>query len=110
MTIKDFSPGQTVYILSNKNIYERKVKSIGRKYVKIESNWDEKFEECDERNNFLVSSNSWGAHDRLFASRKDIDDYMEQEELKRQLCCEVHSWTQNLSLDQLRRINAIINE
>lgn len=110
MTIKDFSPGQTVYILSGKYISERKVKSVGRKYVKIESNWDERFSETDDSNNFLVSSNTWGAQDRLFASIEDYNDYKEQEELKRKLLCDVHSWTQKLSLDQLRRINAIINE
>lgn len=110
MTIKDFSPGQTVYILSKDHVTERKVNSVGRKYVKIESNWDERFSETDESNNFLVSSNTWGAQDRLFASREDIDDYKEQEELKRKLLRDVHSWTQKLSLDQLRRIQAIIDE
>ena len=107
MQLKDFTPGQTVYLLSGKYVSECKVKSIGRKYitVSIGVNHDEKFAILNEKDCYLIDTRGWGDRGYLFTSKEAIEDYKEQKELKRKLCYDVHSWTQELSLDQLRRIN-----
>lgn len=69
MTIKDFTVGQTVFLLNeNKGrtrgpvITERTVAKIGRKYVTLNGVWEEKFEDCGseyliEHTNFERRSN-----------------------------------------------------
>lgn len=110
MKLKDFSVGQTVYVLSGKHISEWTVKTVGRKYITVTAgaNWDEKFEVLDERDNFLVDAREWGDRGYLFTSREDIHDFLECKELQRKLSCNAYTWIKALPLEQLRAVAAII--
>lgn len=106
--------GQTVYIepvgnaaRNGKDIIETKISKIGTKYIETE-----KF--CD-RHKFNISDGKekdtgygYGYNYILHLTKQEIEDEKERQELLRDLH---YDWYHlNLTLDQLRKIKAIIEE
>lgn len=107
--------GQTVYIRpagnaarSNKNIIETKISKIGKKYIETEHFGD--------RNKFNISDGKekdtgygHGYDYILYLTRQEIEDEKEEGALLSHFnCCNWYRF--NLTLDQLRRVKAIIEE
>lgn len=85
VTIKDFTKGNTVYILTRnfgRNtkpvITETTVKSVGKKYVTI-SAWDRKFKNSDSE--YLYEAVTYGESDLLFKTEQEAKDYIEKKRL-----------------------------
>lgn len=111
MTLKDFSPGQTVYTLSEGNvIVDRRVKSVGRKYVTLEGVWEEKFYVNNEDDGFLTEHINYGYHKLLFSSKENIDMYIKKKQLRNFISRNINNCLKNMSFDQLRRIYNIMEE
>lgn len=121
MNIKDFKPGQEVFVLSttkgrevHHNIRKYIVKSVGRKYVKVATedypNLTINFckQEYD-RGEYLVENRDWGDRTRLFASLQAVNDEIEREALKSWLRGAAE-WNkiQSYTLDQLRAVRDIL--
>lgn len=88
MTLKDFTTGQTVYELETEKPYalrERKVKSVGRKYVTLESNWTEKFGVEDYEPNALVEKRDWGSRSLLFPDKNSLELYQEDKKCTKEI-------------------------
>lgn len=115
MTIKDFTVGQTAYMVSNSNevfrIIELTVTKIGRVYLTAGTLWSRKFyvpefgfDEC------LREKGTRGYQDLLFRTRQDAEDYLE----KRSLCKELQKTFGSgggyrYTLAQLRAVKQIID-
>lgn len=113
MERKDFEIGQTVYIEPvcyttryGTDIIETKISKIERKYIETE--------EFGDRHKFNISDGTdenrgYGGYGYLlYLTRQEMDDKNERQELLRNL---QRDWYHlNLTLDQLRRIKAIIEE
>ncbi|WAK79459.1 hypothetical protein [Clostridium phage Maintenon] len=106
--------GQTVYIeptgnsaRNGKEIIETKISKIGTKYIETEH--------FGKRTKFNISDGKekdtgygYGYDYILYLTKKEIEDKNEREELLGDLR---YDWYRlNLTLDQLRRIKAIIDE
>lgn len=115
MNIKDFKPGQEVYVFSTKsgwtvNHTAKKyiVRSVGRKYVKV-STEDfpdtviEFFKKKGADENYLTENQDWGDKRRLFISLQAANDEIEKEALIKWLRVAT-SWgrIESYSLRQLR--------
>lgn len=86
MTIKDFKPGQEVFVLSttrgqtvNHAIRKYIVKSVGRKYVKVATEdfpnltVDFRKQEYDS-GDYLIENKDWGERMKLFSSLQAAND------------------------------------
>lgn len=119
MTIKDFKPGQTVYVLSRTRgrktehfIKRCTVVSVGRKYVKAAPegglNPDEFFLK-EENDNYLTENITWREQTKLFLTEAAVNDDIEKDMLRGWLrnaveCYKINSYT----LEQLRAIRKIL--
>lgn len=119
MTIKDFKVGQTVFITgSDRGVTgispttrAEKVTKVGRKYVTIRGNWEMQFEETGEGCPFLLEKKGYGAPKLLFPTRAALDEYREQQELKRWLRDATgYGKIERYTADQLRRVKEILEE
>lgn len=118
MTIKDFKPGQTVYILymkkgynSNPELFTRKVAKVGRKY--ITDDWDCRFCEWDvllsedRKTHVFLEDCRFGEKGFLFARKEEAEDWIELDKLEKWLAtirCYNHPYT----IEQLRKVKEIL--
>ena len=126
---KDFKAGQNVYLRinigsnaarhidkSNKDawIIEKVVKSVGKKYITVTNNIDDKWGEIkfDVTNDFRQVYTYGGADYSLYLSKQDIYDDMECERLYGKIRDKFSGWNtkENFSLEQLQLICEIINQ
>lgn len=114
ISLSDFSVGQTVVVfgeLGRRGVRRATVEAIGRKYVTISDGWGAKFYVNHAEDDCLTEQCRYGAPATLFPSERAYAERVEKEGLRkfvRNAC----DWPNNgkLSLDQLRRIAAIIQE
>ena len=90
----------------SRDIIETTVSKIGRKYFECEGMWSIKFFIDTLGDN----SGQYCSSYKGYLSKQDILDEEESEKILRILQKEFDRFTSNLNLDQLRRINDIINE
>lgn len=87
-------------------ISEYKIKKIGNKYFTVDNRWNAEFE--------IVSGfqkNGFNGGEKAYLSKQYIYDEEEFLDLERKLEANFHwSTCKKLSLDQLRRINKIVEE
>lgn len=117
MTIKDFNPGQTIYVVYMKKGYnakpeicERKVVKVGRKYITDDR--DCRFYETDiimddHRTHVLLEDREFGEKGYLFASKEEADSWIELDKLEKWLStirCYNHPYT----VEQLRKVKEIL--
>lgn len=120
MKIKDFKPGQTVFVLTRTRgrttehfIKRYKVVSVGRKYVKAapEESLTHPTEYYlnNETDDYLTENKDWGDRGRLFPTEEAVNNDIEKDMLR--------SWvrkaTDNYKLDtytleQLRAVRKIL--
>ena len=106
--------GQKVYLKSHRlrNIIVKEyfIKTIGRKYITV---WDGKADWTEEQfhKDTLRQKTHYAPDLYLYFSMQDINDEEETNDLNRKIGDKFNSINRSgLSLDQLRRINAIIEE
>lgn len=113
MTLKDFKPGQTAYVLSERrgmatrySIEECTVVSVGQEYVKTQS---KEFRKDDVTDEYLTENIDWGYREKLFLTKEAVNDYIEKTELQHWFNMAT-SWPKilNYSLSQLRAIKKIL--
>lgn len=117
MTIKDFIVGQPVCVLSFRRhmkqeplYHETTVVKVGRKYVTIIYG-NKQFEKRTNIDFALLEHVDWGYPSYLFPSRKDAEEFVERNELAQWISTATRSSYQfQYSLDQLRRVKAILTE
>lgn len=85
------------------------VVKIGRKYVTINGNWGLKFKEVNKSRPYLVEHTEYGSPRLLFPSRKEVNNYIEREELKTWVRTAV-AWDKidRYTLAQLREVKRIL--
>ena len=132
MKKSDFKKGQTVYLLviegSNayrisgyeKRPFEERIKeapvvSVGSKYITVEiGNIVASQIKFNIENNFNQEVDAGGRNYDIFLNRQDVYDYQEKKDLIKEIRDAFNSslWFDHskYSLDQLRRIKAILNE
>ncbi len=119
MNKSDFNKGQIVYLkyIGDRrygvigDILEATVKSVGSKYITtINGDWNtERKFEID--NDFRESYTIGGSDYQLFLSRQQIEDENESTLIQDKLRKFIGSYGRiKLTLDQLRRIEAVIDE
>ena len=119
MTIKDFAPGQAVFVVerirATREKYQVKrmiVKTIGRKYVKASvegSSCVDEFYHREEHDNYLTENRDWGDPALLFATEESAADYFERERQKTWIMQHVsRSKLDNFSTEQLLEIRKIM--
>lgn len=109
MDIRDFKVRQTVYRIdrarNKEEVKEETVTKVGRKYVYAGTMYVErKFCLLDDEDRYLTEDKDWGSQDLLFASKEDLDGYLEYQELQK--------WKRSVSymsltIDQLRAMKDI---
>lgn len=119
MDIKKFVVGQTAYVIGDgssrkmKHEYtEATVTKVGRVYVtvKIAGNWPMMFQDEGTHDPFLIEKTEYGGKRMLFQSKKDVEEWVERQELKRELRTAL-DWSNidRLSIEQLRYIKKVID-
>lgn len=118
MKIKDFSVGQTVFILGERirsrgelHIVKAEVAKEGRKYVTISGRWAAQFKGTAESLPYLVEQTEYGSPRFLFPSEQALNEYREWEELK-DWVRKMTGWDKinRYTLDQLRAVKKILEE
>lgn len=107
MNIKDFKPGQTVYILSRERaqtITERVVKSVGRKYVTLLVNWDEQYYVRNDTEGFLVEKVDVGYSKYLFSTKEELELHIERAKLETKIKRDILNVIDKMEIAQLRQI------
>lgn len=109
--LSDFTPGQVVIVSDGRRSpTSRKatVKHIGRKYVTLEGNWQQKFyvgyeEDC------LVEKSEYGASSFLYPTEEAYQRAMHRAELEMKLR-NAFDWSNisKLTYEQLKQLDAII--
>lgn len=115
MQIKDFSVGQTVFVVGNKRnmsgaeVQKAEVARVGRKYVTIKGRWTERFKEPDGVAPYLVEQAECGIPRLLFPSEEAVCEYRETAEL-RDWVRKMTGWDKigKYTLDQLRAVRGIL--
>ena len=112
MTIKDFTVGQTVFLLNeNKGrtggpfITERIVAKIGRKYVTLNGVWEEKFEDCDSE--YLIEHTDFERR-YLFPDRNTLETFLERKQLVRWFATLNDTKLKECTLEQLEKAKKIL--
>lgn len=113
MTIKDFEKGQTAYILNmhkgrntEPTIMETMVAAIGRKYVTVSNG--NRYETDNDNPYGLIEVIDWGDRTILCPSRTDAEMYIERDKLQMWLCSASNFGRDKYSLEQLRKVKAIL--
>lgn len=116
MEIRDFSKGQTVFVLGERvrtrgELSTRRswVEKVGRKYVTIGGLWGGRFKETSESIPYLVEQTEYGSPRFLFPSEQAFNEYKEREELK-EWVRKTAGWDKinRYTLDQLRAVKKIL--
>lgn len=120
MTLKDFTPGQTVYVLkiiagrtTEYSVKRYKVFSVGRKYVRATTDvggiYPTEFFIANVDNEYLTENKDWGDRELLFLTEGDVNDYIEKIELQKWFRNEISERKLcTYTLNQLRAIKAIL--
>lgn len=104
ITLKDFKKGQTAYVVHGEEITGVTVKSVGGKYVTLETTWNPKFAEI--RAPYLIETANTSFMGRLlFATKDAAKEYIERSVLE--------EWFKNIkvdrySLEQLRMAKIVL--
>lgn len=121
MTVKEFTPGQTVYTLTRTRgrttehfIKKYTVLSVGRKYVRAApegSQYPTEFYLFDPADNYLTENKDWGDRMRLFPTEEAANDDIERD----MLAVWVRKATESnkidrYSLEQLRAVRKTLEE
>lgn len=115
LTVKDFSPGDIVYIVrenrgrkESSNIVKRTVKKVGRKYVILNGSgcYEEKYE--DWKSDYLHEKADYGEPSLLFKTEEDAMKYLEKKELIRWISNISFVRAEKYSLQQLRAVKQIL--
>lgn len=116
LTIKDFTPGDTVYTLETymgqcydrkpipPNIQKEEVVSIGKKYLHTAKG---KYQDFDRE--YLREVVNFGRPKSLFPTREEVDNYLEKIELAKRLGTMSVTDMEKYSLDQLRTVKEILD-
>lgn len=112
--LSDFHVGQTVVIVEKQRrgaVYQTTVAKIGRKYVTTAGNWGKQFYVNNPKDSYLVEKSIYGAASLLYPSEEIYQQAVEKSTLEQQIRRSL-DWPHisKLTLDQLRRIKAIIEE
>ena len=114
MKLTDFRPGQTVIVLNRMfgkpYAEERKVEKVGRKYVTLAGQWNERFCVMRESDDFLLQADDIGEKSLLFPSWTAYDEHCERKELDKEISRVFGMCGSGLSLTKLRKIKEIIDE
>ncbi len=121
VTLKDFSVGTTAYAISDKHgngnyeMSEYRVTSVGRKYVTVTgmalSVSAFRFGISAASNEYLAEIMDYGWPKKLFPTKKKAEEYIEKENLRKWLDdAFMYPKAKEYSLDQLRRVKAILEE
>lgn len=115
VTIKDFKVGQKIAVLvlhhgtnKEKELYERTVSRIGRKYVVDDR--DVKYCQNSYLKEGLVESCECGERAYIFPKMEDAKDYIEKHELMIWFSRISSKDTRKYSLQQLRKVKEILGE
>ncbi len=120
MNIKDFTVGQTVYVLKEKRGPEREVQtkeyivvSIGRKYLRASRDGDSRFPtefyELEDRKDHLREKKDWAEPLKLFPTKEALTDYIEKEMLRRWLTEAANFYnSEGYTVEQLRAVRKIL--
>lgn len=104
---RDSKAGDKVYTTKGDNIVEFSVEKVGRKYFYINTghNRATRYNIADGEHN-----DSYYNTGKIYLTKQTIKDEIEFNMLKLKIWRWSHADVQTLSLDQLRRINSIIEE
>lgn len=118
MSIKDFHPGQTIYVLNMKKgynadpeLFERKVVKVGRKYITDDR--DCRFYESDvilsedRRTHVFLEDREFGEKGFLFATKEEADSWIELDKLGKWLST-IHCYNHPYTVEQLRKVKEIL--
>lgn len=118
MSIKDFHPGQTIYVLNMKKgynadpeLFERKVVKVGSKYITDDR--DCRFYESDvilsedRRTHVFLEDREFGEKGFLFATKEEADSWIELDKLEKWLST-IHCYNHPYTVEQLRKVKEIL--
>lgn len=114
ISLSDFSVGQDVIVVGSggrKGTRHAVVVKVGRKYVSVSGGWGEQFFVNDPTSDSLVEKAIYGSPARLYPSETAYRKMLERVELENSVkaACDWYG-VKRLSLEQLQRIIAIIQE
>lgn len=112
--LSDFKVGQEVVISGDRRFPEGRkttVIKIGRKYVTVDGVWRERQFYADNREDYFVEKIEYGAPSVLYPSEEAYRYAMERARLREKMR-RFFDWSNRtkLTLEQLQRIDAIIEE
>lgn len=121
VSLKDFSVGATAYTISNENgnsqykLSEYRVISVGRKYVTVTEMMLRasafRFGISAVSNEYLAEVVNYGWSKKLFPTKEKAEEYIEKENLRIWVDkALMYSKSKEYTLDQLRRVKAILEE
>lgn len=115
MTVKEFDVGQRVFILNmyegrnrEPEIREATVKTVGRKYVTIDSG--DRYASEESLPFGLMQDIDYGDRRILCPSRTDANNYIEKSELQHWIGKITWSKTRKYTLEQLRKVKQILGD
>lgn len=108
--ISDFKAGGKAYQISKGVPVAVEIEKVGRKFVYIKGGWYGFFLR-DEDDDHLVENKDWGTREALYLTEQEAKDSAD----RTIICDEIRKLSNEtrenkLSIDQLRRISAIIHE
>lgn len=112
--LSDFHVGQAVVVVDDQrrsNVYHTTVEKIGRKYITIAGDRGKQFYARDPKSTYLVEKSIYGAAALLYPSEDAYQQAVEKSSLEKQIRNAMDwPYISKYTLDQLRRIKAIIDE
>lgn len=120
MKIKDFKPGQTVFVLTRTrgrttehSVKRYKVLSVGRKYIKAapEENpiYPTEYYLNDSVDEYLTENKDWGDSTRLFPTEEAVNNDIEKDMLQSWIRKATENYKLNTyTLEQLRAVKEIL--
>lgn len=114
LQLSDFKVGQTVIISGDRRYPDGNkvtVSKVGRKYVTVKNNWGERQFYADGREDYLVEKITYGSPAALYPSEEAFQNATERARLREKMR-RTFDWSSRtkLTLEQLKRIDAIIEE
>ena len=119
VSLKDFHVGESAYVVkgnydNNATVSEHIVTSVGRRYVKVrrtELASTISFGTSAASDEYLAEAVDFGWKRLLFPTLEQAQNYLEREELRKWVDkAFMYTKAKTYSLDQLRRVKAILEE
>lgn len=120
MDMKKFNIGDRVIIRDygsrtsedNARNIEATVIKVGTKYVTVETCWGGRYQFGNDLNkpHYLTMKSQYCSHNKLFLSEQAYEDWVESENLWKELREYFGRFTTDLTIDQIKRIKEIISE